>query len=242
MRYIIFSDIHSNLESLQVFEQIVRTIRHDKKICLGDLVGYGADPNPCVEWIRENADFVIAGNHDYAVVGKTDLTYFNPYAYQACLWTRQELTRENKGFLASLPLEKEEDGVYWVHSSPREPHHWHYVITREDGEKNFDYFPTRCCFVGHSHRPLILEQGPEGEIDDYISPAWDLKNGCRYLFNVGSLGQPRDGNPDPSFVIFDSGADTIEFRRYRYDFTSTQQKIRDSGLPYPLADRLSYGL
>lgn len=241
MRYLIFSDLHGNLESLQAFRQISETIDHDKKVFLGDLVGYCADPNACVEWVRENTDIVLGGNHDFAVVGKTDPSYFNPQAYQSCIWTRLELTRENKDFLMTLPCEIEKDGVYWVHSSPFEPENWHYVNDREDGKINFDHFSGPLCFLGHSHRPVVIEMRPDGKIRDHFPSSWDIQPEYRYIINVGSLGQPRDGNPKPAFVIFDSSAGTVEFRRYDYDFAATQRKIRDNGLPPPLADRLAMG-
>ncbi|MEE9259406.1 MAG: metallophosphoesterase family protein [Nitrospinaceae bacterium] len=241
MKYIIFSDVHSNLESLNAFSRIAETIDHDKKVCLGDSVGYGADPNPCVEWIRDHADLVLAGNHDYAALELTDTTYFNSYAFESCLWTQEELTEENKRFLASLPVEKEEDGVYWVHSSPFEPREWHYVRSLSDGEENFACFDQPLCFLGHSHLPLIIEKNPEGEICCYMAQKMELEDGYRYIINVGSLGQPRDGDPNPCFVIYDSEAKIVEFRRFSYDFSLTQQKILENDLPEPLALRLSYG-
>ena len=241
MRYIIFSDLHSNLESLKVFRDLSETIDHDKKVFLGDLVGYCADPNRCTEWVRENADIVLGGNHDFAAVDRTDFTYFNSHAYQACLWTRLQLTEENKDFLKSLPCAKEEDGIYWVHSSPFEPEQWHYVNNRKDGKIHFDHFSEPLCFLGHSHRPVVIEKHPDGKIEDHFTSSWDLKPDCRYIINVGSLGQPRDGNPKPAFVVYDSDARTIEFHRYEYDFSATQKKIRESGLPFLLADRLSVG-
>lgn len=242
MKYLIFSDLHSNLESLQAFSQIAGVLDHDKKVFLGDLVGYCADPNACVAWVRENVDIVLGGNHDYAVVGKTELSTLNPHAYQACLWTRRELSGENKDFLSVLSCETEEDGIHWVHSSPFEPERWHYVLSRKDGKINFDHFSTPLCFLGHSHRPVVIEQGPDGKIKDYDVSFWELRPEFRYIVNVGSLGQPRDGNPKPAFAIYDSDAVTVEIRRYAYDFESTQKKIRDSGLPFPLADRLRFGV
>jgi len=194
-----------------------------------------------VEWVRENADIILGGNHDLAVVGRTELSTFSPHAYHACLWTRKKLSEENKDFLMALPYEKEEDGIYWVHSSPFEPEQWHYVVSRADGKVNFDHFSARLCFLGHSHRPVIIEQDSDGEIKDYFSSSWDLQPECRYIINVGSLGQPRDGNPKPAFVIYDSDAATLEFIRYEYDFKSTQKKILDNDLPFPLADRLGIG-
>lgn len=242
MRYVIFSDVHGNLEALQAFVRTIESLEHDKKVCLGDIVGYGADPNACVDWVRENAAIVLGGNHDYAVVGKTDTSYFNPDAYQACLWTRKELTGENQRFLESLPVELEADGVYWVHSSPYQPEKWHYVTSRFKGEIHFNHFAAALCFLGHSHRPLILEKSPEGEIQEYLSPIWDVQPDCRYIFNVGSLGQPRDGNAEPSFVLYDAEAATVEFHRFPYDCSTTQKKILANGLPPFLAERLSLGM
>ena len=135
MKFIIFPDVHSNFESLQSFCHVTESILHDKKVCLGDIVGYNADPNPVVEWIRDKTDFALAGNHDYSVLNKTDVSYLNPSAYQASLLTRRNLTNSNKGFLNTLPINKEEDGIYWVHSSPFEPKKWHYTSTKKVQKK-----------------------------------------------------------------------------------------------------------
>ena len=239
MRYIIFSDLHSNFEALNQFQIEIETIGYDKLVCLGDIVGYGADPNPCVEWVRENADFTVAGNHDWGAVEKTDISCFNSYAYESCLWTREQLTGENKNFLRSLPLDHEEAGVYWVHASPFEPEAWHYVTSKVGAKRYFRNFEAPICFVGHSHKPVILEQTADGEVNDYVSDIWDIEPGKRYIFNDGSLGQPRDGNPDPSFMIFDSEENTVKISRFEYDLNSAQNRIRDNGLPVYLAERLS---
>jgi diadenosine tetraphosphatase ApaH/serine/threonine PP2A family protein phosphatase len=241
MRYIIFSDLHSNLEALNQFQNVIETIDYDKLVCLGDIVGYGADPNPCVEWVRENADLTLAGNHDWGAVGKTDTTYFNPYAHESCLWTREQLTEENINFLKSLPLDHEERGVYWVHASPFEPQAWHYVTSKVGSKRHFRNFEAPICFVGHSHIPVILEQTADGEVNDYVSDVWDIDPANRYIFNDGSLGQPRDGNPDPSFMIYDSEDNTVKVQRFEYDLNSAQEKIRDSNLPSYLAERLTQG-
>ena len=241
MKHIIFSDLHANYEALKSFERLIATLDHQKLVCLGDTVGYGADPNRCVQWVRERAHLVLPGNHDHAAVGKTALTYFNPHAYQSCLWTRNKLSESHKHYLRSLPLEKQEDGIFWVHSSPWEPERWHYVYSRKDGPMNFDRFQERLCFVGHSHQPVILEQSPQGEIIDTRASEFDLKPGHRYIVNVGSLGQPRDGNPDPAFAVYDSQAEKVVVQRFHYDHRPTQEKILKAGLPGYLAERLSLG-
>lgn len=242
MKFIIFSDIHSNLESLQSFCRVTESVLHDKKVCLGDIVGYNADPNPVVEWVRDKTDFALAGNHDYSVLNKTDPKYLNPAAYQASLWTRRNLTNSNKDFLNTLPIEKEEDGIYWVHSSPFEPKKWHYVSTKKSAEKNFNYFDQAICFVGHSHLPGIFEKNKNNKVYSHDTTKEELDPESRYIINVGSLGQPRDGNPDPVFVFYDSVSHIVKFFRFSYDLFSTQQKIIACGLPYILADRLRKGL
>ena len=225
MKFIIFSDIHSNLESLQSFCRVTESVLHDKKVCLGDIVGYNADPNPVVEWVRDKTDFALAGNHDYSVLNKTDPNYLNPAAYQASLWTRRNLTNSNKDFLNTLPIEKEEDGIYWVHSSPFEPKKWHYVSTKKSAEKNFNYFDQAICFVGHSHLPGIFEKNKNNKVYSHDTTKEELDPESRYIINVGSLGQPRDGNPDPVFVFYDSVSHIVKFFRFPYDLFSTQQKI-----------------
>ena len=241
MRYIIFSDLHSNLEALKQFEKEIETIAHDKLVCLGDIVGYGADPNPCVEWVMKNANFAIAGNHDWAAVSKTNITYFSSHAYESCLWTREKLTEKNKEFLRSLPLDREEEDIYWVHSSPYKPQAWYYVTSKTDGKLNFKSFKTSTCFVGHSHKPIILEQTSDGRVNEYVADIWNIEPENRYIFNDGSLGQPRDGNPNPSFMIYDSEIKIVKIHRFEYDLNSAQDKIRNSNLPSNLAERLAQG-
>ncbi len=243
MRFLIFSDVHSNLEALRAFEALAEGIPHDKKACLGDLVGYCADPNPCLNWIREHVDIVLAGNHDYAALGKTDLAYFNPYALESCHWTRKALTKKSAKFLSTLTAEQVAGGVHWTHASPHEPEEWHYILSRVDGRDNFDQMQEAVCFFGHTHQPLVLEETPDGGINESIPRGRvPLKEGHRYLINVGSLGQPRDGDPRPTCVLYDQELQEVEFHRFEYDISRTQKKIRQKGLPRYLADRLSQGM
>ncbi len=238
---LIFSDLHSNLEALEAFQEKITAINHDVKVCLGDTIGYGADPNACAEWVRENSDMVLAGNHDYAAVGKTDITYFNPYAMQACLWTRNQLTAANHEYFCSLPVEQEKYGIRWAHSSPFEPDRWHYVTSTQDAGQ-FEHFSEPVCFLGHTHLPHILELAPEGTVKEYSVSHMTLKPGCRYIVNVGSLGQPRDRDPNPAFVVYDTSLGTVEYYRFSYNIPLAQEKIRQQGLPSFLADRLQSGI
>ncbi len=241
MKYIIFSDIHSNREAIEAFAHVIESFEYDRKVCLGDIVGYNADPNFAVDWVSKEADLVLAGNHDCAVLNKTDITYFNSAANHACVWTRDVLTEVNRKFLDTLPVHKIEDNICWVHSSPFEPSKWHYVSTERSAKENFDYFSQDRCFLGHSHLPRIFEKNGKGEILSHEASRLELEPKSRYIINVGSLGQPRDGNPDPAFVSFDSASQLVEFHRFSYDLPSTQEKIRTCGLPSYLADRLSDG-
>ena len=234
--------MHSNLEAKQSFCLALKSIPHDKKVCLGDIVGYNADPNPVVDWIREEIDLVLAGNHDRYALSQKDSSNLNSAAYQSCSWTRVNLTKINRNFLDTLPIEKEEWGIYWVHSSPFEPKKWHYVSTKISAEQNFDYFEQDICFLGHSHLPCIFEKNKRKKVFLHDISKMELDPESRYIINVGSLGQPRDGNPDPVFVLYDSTSHIVEFHRFSYDIPSTQQKIIFCGLPSSLADRLSYGL
>tara|TARA_Y100000588_G_scaffold155480_1_gene169534 strand:- start:4 stop:465 length:462 start_codon:yes stop_codon:yes gene_type:complete len=151
------------------------------------------------------------------------------------------LTVENRKFLETLPMDREEDGIYWVHASPFQPRRWHYIYNKIGAEKHFLSFDAPLCFVGHSHKPIILEQNPKGEINDYVSDLWAVDPKNRYIFNDGSLGQPRDGNPKPTYIFYDSYERTVEFKRFDYDLSKTQKNIIENGLPAYLADRLSLG-
>jgi diadenosine tetraphosphatase ApaH/serine/threonine PP2A family protein phosphatase len=144
-------------------------------------------------------------------------------------------------FLNTLPIEKEEDNIYWVHSSPFEPEKWHYVSTKIIAEKNFNFFKQDICFLGHSHLPGIFEKDKNNNVRSHDSFKMKLDPESRYIINVGSLGQPRDGNPDPVYVLYDSLSHIVEFCRFSYDLLSTQQKIIALGLPSSLSDRLSFG-
>ncbi len=247
MKYVIISDLHSNLEALEGFQESIESLKlltgfqYDKLVCLGDIAGYGANPNEVIDWVREHCDIVLAGNHDYAVVGKTDISYFNSYAIKACRWTEGELTEENRNYLTSLVASDVQDEICWAHSSPYEPLDWHYINNRYDGMDNFPHFKERACFVGHSHRPVILEESEPDKVQAHYETEWKLKAGHRYIINVGSLGQPRDGNPEPAYAIYDSADDIFQLKRFQYDIEKAQSKIINLSLPPYLADRLALG-
>jgi diadenosine tetraphosphatase ApaH/serine/threonine PP2A family protein phosphatase len=240
LKLAVISDIHGNREALEaVLEEAAR--RHaDGYICLGDIVGYGADPGPCVERIRELPATVVLGNHDAAACGRADIQNFNDYARAALLWTKDRLDREARDYLASLPLTRRVGNVTLVHSSLDSPDYWGYIISREEAWRCFDHLDGPCCLIGHSHIPYHFRLGA----DDLAGGPWRrlaLENGLLYIINPGSVGQPRDGDTRASFALADLEEKTFELIRVPYDIAACQEKIIAAGLPKYLASRLGAG-
>ena len=242
MCYALFADIHSNLEAFQAVREEFKKEKIDEYVCLGDIVGYSANPNECLNLTRElNPLTIIAGNHDWASVGKTGIDYFHSLAKEAILWTQKELTEENKNFLQNLPLTKEFDDFIIVHGSLYAPQEWHYIFTLQDAKRNFDYQKKRICFIAHSHQPFIISQDKNGNCEGIKGTKVSLKDNYKYLINIGSVGQPRDGNPKASYCLYDRDKNEIEIKRISYEIKKVQDKIIAAGLPQRLAFRLSLG-
>jgi predicted phosphodiesterase len=243
MRFLVLSDIHSNLEALEAVLNDAGPV--DQVWCLGDVVGYGPDPNACVELLRSRPLLCIAGNHDWATVGKLDLRDFNPDAREANLWNRQQLTAENLAFLEDRPETLVEGQFALFHGSPRHPI-WEYIIYASTAQVNFKHFGTPFCFVGHTHAPALFRRQKEGKAKtcEVLSP--DVNSPMhlgpeRLIINPGSVGQPRDGDPRASYILLDPEAQTIEYRRVAYPIEKTQAKMMDHDLPLRLVLRLGYG-
>ena len=237
----IFSDIHGNLQALETILRILETEEKvDHFFCCGDIVGYGGNPNECVNLVRAKNCPVVAGNHDHAALGMTDTSYFNEIAKTAIQWTGEVLTPENAEFLRNLPLTIVEDDFLIVHSSPKDPAAWNYILTLGDARIIFEHFTQQICFVGHSHQPFIIEYANE-KLSCPSQPFISVAEGRRYLINVGSVGQPRDGNPDAAYAIYDRKEQRIEIKRVEYDLATAQEAIRTHGLPLQLAERLNHG-
>ena len=233
MRVAIISDIHSNLEALEKAFEIIEKKNIDEIVCLGDLVGYGANPNECVELTRKRVVHVLMGNHDQAAFDLSETEHFNRHARTAAYWTNQTLTRENLEYLKALPLQWTLDDLTFVHASPKEPHLWHYIFSAYEAKSNFDFFQTGICFIGHTHIPGIFPKDMK---------TLKIHKDNRYIINVGSIGQPRDGNWRLSFGIFDTTAWRYELVRSEYDVQTASEKIVASDLPRFLADRLLGGV
>jgi diadenosine tetraphosphatase ApaH/serine/threonine PP2A family protein phosphatase len=240
VRYAVLSDIHGNLEALRsVLDDADQ--RADAVLCLGDVVGYGADPIACVEVLGERATRLVAGNHEHGVAGLLALDWFNRYARAAVVWTRQQLSTAHRDYLAAQPLTAEVEDATLVHASPARPDEWEYLVTADDGYEAFGAFTTRLCFVGHSHSPAVWSLGSSGP--DHEAGIFDVKlaPGRRYIVNVGSVGQPRDRDPRAAYALWDVDARRVSIRRVAYDIATARQKILAARLPQFLADRLAVG-
>ena len=247
MRYAVIADIHSNLDAfLAVLRDVESKGGCEELWCLGDIVGYGPEPHACIELLRHYKHVCVAGNHDWAAIGNIDISDFNPYAAQAILWTREQLSDDDMDYLQKLPERIVKGDFTLVHGSPRHPI-WEYLdmdwLSAKDIEDNFNSFNTRICLVGHSHKPIIFEQDSSAQYSIMVIPP-EIKLGSkksRLIINPGGVGQPRDGNPDASYAIYDSRAHVVYHYRVSYDITATQKKMLEHDLPLSLIERLSYG-
>ncbi len=242
MIYAIISDIHGNLEALlSVLDYIKSNYGNiDKIVCLGDIVGYGADPIECIKATRDISDVILAGNHDFAVCEMTSIDNFNDYAKKAVMWSRSVVGNDEMNFLKSLPFIYQEENVSFVHSSLHKPEYWRYLLRASDTYIDFEIMNNQILFVGHTHIPVIFEFDGK-EIKILTSDEVSLHQNRKYIINPGSVGQPRDKDPRASFVFFDSDKKFVKRVRVEYDLEETQKKILDAGLPEVLATRLSYG-
>jgi diadenosine tetraphosphatase ApaH/serine/threonine PP2A family protein phosphatase len=240
VRYAILSDVHGNLEALRAVLADAAT-RADGILCLGDSIGYGADPGACVEILDRRACAIVAGNHEYGVAGLLDLAWFNGWARAAAEWTRERLDDDHRAWLGSLPLTSHVGDATLVHASPEAPDEWDYLVRPEDGWSAFAHFETRWCFVGHSHVPGMWSLGSSGPEFEPRPVAVSADAGRRYIVNVGSVGQPRDRDPRAAYGIWDVDAARVELRRVIYDVQAARDKIVAAGLPHFLADRLAAG-
>jgi diadenosine tetraphosphatase ApaH/serine/threonine PP2A family protein phosphatase len=240
VRYAILSDIHGNLEALHAVLDDCSG-RVDAVLCLGDTVGYGADPLACVELIAERAQAIVGGNHEHAVGGLLGLGWFNRHARVAAEWTRERLDEDHRAYLRALPLLTEVADATLVHASPAQPEEWDYLVTAEDGFAAFPHFATRWCFVGHSHVPGAWSLGSTGPEHHPGGGLLQSERGRRYIVNVGSVGQPRDHDPRAAYAVWDAEAGRTQIHRVTYDVGTARRKIVEAGLPRLLADRLMAG-
>ena len=243
MRIAILSDIHSNIEALTAVLDYCRFNRIHKYVCLGDVVGYGAEPNRCCELIREVCSATLLGNHDAAVAGMMDTEYYYLAAKQALYWTREQLSEENFRWLYSLPYTHELDNLGFYHSAPIVPSRFFYVVRQEDAQAHLKVFDrlSEFNFVGHSHLTNQYLLGPR-KVRDATGKPVEYQHDKKWIINVGSVGQPRDRDNRACFGIFDTEKQSFEHVRIDYDIDSSAKKILQAGLNERFAKRLYVGL
>ncbi len=241
MRILVISDIHANLTALEAVIQDAGSF--DAVWCLGDIVGYGPDPNQCIERVRSLPNLTcLIGNHDAAALGQIDLDSFNHEARLSARWSRTVITEDNLQFLKGLHDKVVIDQVTLTHGSPRNPV-WEYLLNSYSAEINFSYFDTQLCFVGHTHLPIVY-YAPNGKAHiewDIMQASKAIELHQRAILNPGSVGQPRDHDPRAAYAIFFSDQNVWEPRRVQYDIASVQERIYQAGLPHRHGLRLIDG-
>jgi len=240
MRYGILSDIHGNLEALQAVVDRCKKEGVEGFLCLGDIVGYGANPRECLDMIRQLKAVSVAGNHDWAVSGRLDPVYFNWTAKAAVVWTKKQISSDDIAFLKSLEPVFKNGEVILTHGTLNEPERFHYMAYMLQAEETFRLMDRSVCFIGHTHAPqIIIEQDETSRRSDTLKVTIDPES--KYIINAGSVGQPRDGNAMAAYCMYDTDTRLVEVKRAPYDIKTAQEKILKAGLPASLAQRLSVG-
>ena len=239
MRIALFGDIHANLEALSAVLEDAKSQGCEQWVCLGDIVGYNANPGECLDLVRSLECPSVKGNHDEDACGDHSLKSMNPIAATALSWTREQLSEEQRKWLGRLRMVRQVSDFTVVHSTLDQPETWGYVTNKFDAMSNFSYQFTDVCFHGHTHVPRVFVGGRK--VREESAELVEIEKTLKYFINIGSVGQPRDGDPRACYVIYDLERKLIHFRRVDYDRATAQQKIRDAGLPSKLAERLTEG-
>ena len=243
MRVAVVSDIHANLHALEAVLGSIAKDSPDAVWCLGDLVGYGPQPNPCCALVAERADVCLIGNHDLGVLGRLDLGDFAPDAADSARWTDSVLEPQHRAYLESLEPQAAEGEVELYHASARDPV-WEYVLTPLAAFASFAETDARTLLVGHSHVALAFGLAQD-RLETMIAPGGtelDLSGEGRWILNPGAVGQPRDGDPRAAYLLLDLDGNRAAYRRVEYPIEQTQEEIRARGLPEALAERLGHGI
>lgn len=242
MRYGIVSDIHANIDALNAVLRELDRIGMQQLLCLGDIVGYGPDPNECCDELRRRNCLAISGNHDEAAISSEEPDAFNALARQAIAWTKSELSAENRNFLAELPRERSFDTFSIVHGAP--VFHFDYILNVSDAQSAFPHAMSQLTFIGHTHVAEVFFQDDAGRayhLKLSHGGKIDIIDQCRYIINPGSVGQPRDHNPQASFALYDEEQRAVEIRRIDYDVARVQERMQQAQLPPQLSERLTIG-
>jgi len=241
LRYGIFSDIHSNLEALDAVISAYKKERIDRYLCIGDIVGYAANPAECIEKVKVLAMITVSGNHDWASANLFSTDYFNPLAEEAIFWTQRNLSEQAVSFLGQLKLVYKNEDLTLVHGTLDEPGDFNYMVDANIASKTFELLKTHICFVGHTHVSGVFIKTKDNRIQYERRSNVDIKDDNKYIINVGSVGQPRDGNPKAAYCIFDSDENNVQIKRVSYDIRAARKKIFAAGLPGFLGERILVG-
>jgi len=241
MRYGIFSDIHSNLEALEAVIQAYKKEDIDKYLCVGDIVGYATNPGECIERIKALTMTIVAGNHDWASVNLFSTDYFNPLAKEAISWTQRNLDEGGRYFLEQLMLIYKNEDLTMVHGTLDEPGDFNYMTDDDIAFRTFELLETDICFVGHTHVPGVFIKSENNHIRYREDNNTNIKEDSKYIINVGSVGQPRDGDPKAAYCIYDTDKKNIQIKRVNYDTQTTRKKIIAEVLPRFFGERLIIG-
>jgi diadenosine tetraphosphatase ApaH/serine/threonine PP2A family protein phosphatase len=239
MKFAIFGDIHANLEAFDAVMEDAKALGADQFVCIGDVVGYNANPHECVSRLQELGCPVVKGNHDEEASATTEIVGLNPLAHAALEWTRHQLTTEDKLWLRNLRMVRQVRDFTIVHATLDTPTGWAYVMNRFDAMASFSYQFTPVCFFGHTHTPRFYVKALSVSLDN--SESLRIEPARKYFVNVGSVGQPRDGDWRSAYALYDHDNQQITIRRVPYDIETAQRKIRAAGLPDQLAERLALG-
>ena len=244
MRYGVFSDVHSNLEALESVLSAFKKDRIQSFLCLGDIVGYGPNPNECVQKISGLKKVqATGGSHDYASVGMKEMTWFNDFAARALTWTKRHLKEENRNFLMRLPRLVDSSLFTMAHGSPRDPID-EYLLSSRQYLDNLEFFRTPVCFIGHTHVPCVFYTDSLGVIQHKPlaeGETFKFDPQGKTIVNAGSVGQPRDGDSRACGLIYDTDKNEVKMVRREYDIPAVQAKMKQASLPLFLIERLSYG-
>lgn len=242
MKLAVLSDVHANLEALQAVVRDIESRAVEKVFFLGDAVGYGANPNECVDIIDSLCEIKLLGNHDYVALGLESSRNFNPMAQKSIKWTREQLSDTTIEKLSDFEMEESFLDYFMVHATPDNPSEWNYILSKQEALENFDHFSQRFCLVGHSHMPCAFMLDREGVISvSTAEEAFTAEQEFRYIINVGSVGQPRDGIKDACYLLIDNEAGHFDFIRVPYELDKAQEKMQDAQLPKYLITRLASG-
>jgi predicted phosphodiesterase len=239
MKYAVIADIHANLEAFEVVLEDARSQKCTHHACVGDIVGYNANPKECLEIVRSMGMPCVKGNHDEYCSCDDALDGFNPHAAEAVIWTRRQLSGADKQWSNDLKYIRLVASFSMVHATLDVPQRWGYVFDKLMAAASFTYQNTSVCFFGHTHVPVAFIRDSVVRGGTYTK--FKVEQGRKYFVNVGSVGQPRDGNPKAAYVIYDLDEGSIELRRLEYNIPKTQKKILEAGLPARLAERLAVG-